>query len=178
VDFRLDYFDLRFRASPRFFGSRFQVKTHFFFFFGGGGLYTARARAHPPPPPRLGRAPGSDEPGGPRRRKQSRGPHRSRRQPTPLPGLRCGTRLARRASPHAFFGRMGLFSFKYSILNIESMRQLAWEAPAAPAPAHPRAPGGRLAMHRDVRMPPGCTPRLPWGSMVDTKFDSSNHGLC
>jgi hypothetical protein len=32
----------------------------------------ARARAHPPPPPRLGRAPGSNEPGGPRRRKQSR----------------------------------------------------------------------------------------------------------
>jgi hypothetical protein len=27
------------------------------------------------------------------------GPHRSRRHPTPLPGLRCGTRLARRASP-------------------------------------------------------------------------------
>jgi hypothetical protein len=64
------------------------------------GLYTARARAHPPPPPppRLGRAPGSNSPGGPRRRKQSRGPHRSRRQPTPLPGLRCGTRLARRAA--------------------------------------------------------------------------------
>jgi hypothetical protein len=30
---------------------------------------------------------------------KNRGPHRSRRQPTPLPGLRCGTRLARRASP-------------------------------------------------------------------------------
>jgi hypothetical protein len=73
------------------------VKSNCFcLFFGGGGLYTARARAvclHPPPPPRLGRAPGSHEPGGPRRRKQSRGPHRSRRQPTPLPGLRCGTRL-------------------------------------------------------------------------------------
>jgi hypothetical protein len=47
--------------------------------------------------PRLG-APGSNAPGGPRRRKQGRGPHRSRRQPTPLPGLRCGARLARRAS--------------------------------------------------------------------------------
>jgi hypothetical protein len=35
----------------------------------------------------------------PRPRAQSRGPHRSRRQPTPLPGLRCGTRLAHRASP-------------------------------------------------------------------------------
>jgi hypothetical protein len=74
------------------------------FFWCGGGLYTARARAHPPPPPRLGRAPGSNAPGGPRRRKQSRGPHRSRRQPrqrqpTPLPGLRCGARLARRAFP-------------------------------------------------------------------------------
>jgi hypothetical protein len=69
------------------------------FFRWGGGLCTARARAHPPPPPRLGRAPGSTAPGGPRRRKQGRGPHRSRRQPTPLPGLRCGTRLARRASP-------------------------------------------------------------------------------
>jgi hypothetical protein len=43
-------------------------------FFGGGGLYTARARAQPPPPPRLGRAPGSGEPGGPRRRKQNQGP--------------------------------------------------------------------------------------------------------
>jgi hypothetical protein len=66
-----------------------------------GDLYTARARAQPPPPPRWGRAPGSNEPGGPRprRRKQGRGPHRSRRQPTPLPGLRCGARLARRASP-------------------------------------------------------------------------------
>jgi hypothetical protein len=41
----------------------------------------------------LGRAPGSTEPGGPRRRKQSRGPHRSRRQPTLLSILfatRCG----------------------------------------------------------------------------------------
>ena len=37
-------------------------------FFGGGGLNTARARAHPPPPPRLGRAPGPNAPGGPRRR--------------------------------------------------------------------------------------------------------------
>jgi hypothetical protein len=46
-----------------------------------------------------GRAPGSNEPSGPRRRKQGCGPHRSRRQPTPLPGLPCGTRLARRASP-------------------------------------------------------------------------------
>jgi hypothetical protein len=33
------------------------------------------------------------------RRGQSRGPHRSRRQPAPLPGLRCGARSARRASP-------------------------------------------------------------------------------
>jgi hypothetical protein len=33
------------------------------------------------------------------RRGQSRGPHRSRRQPAPLPGLRCGARIARRASP-------------------------------------------------------------------------------
>jgi hypothetical protein len=40
--------------------------------------HTARARAQPPPPPRLGRAPGSNEPNGPRRRKQGRGPHRSR----------------------------------------------------------------------------------------------------
>jgi hypothetical protein len=37
------------------------------FFWGGGGLYTPRARANPPPPPRLGRAPGSNAPGGPRR---------------------------------------------------------------------------------------------------------------
>jgi hypothetical protein len=41
------------------------------------------------PPPLGGRAPGSNEPSGPRRREQGRGPHRSRRQPTPLPGLRC-----------------------------------------------------------------------------------------
>jgi hypothetical protein len=77
--------------------------VRFFFFFGGGGLYTARARAQPPPPPRLGRAPGSNEPGGPRcstrRRKQSRGPHRSRRQPTPL-----GMDLT------AWFGPQGVFS--------------------------------------------------------------------
>jgi hypothetical protein len=66
--------------------------------FCNGGLDT-EGRAHPPPVPRLGSAPGSNEPGGPRRRKQSRVPHRSRRQPTPLPGLRCETRLARRASP-------------------------------------------------------------------------------
>jgi hypothetical protein len=65
------------------------------FLVGGGGSYTARARAQPPPPLRLGMG----RAGGPRCRKQSRGPHRSRRQPTPLPGLRCGTRLARRASP-------------------------------------------------------------------------------
>jgi hypothetical protein len=32
-------------------------------------------------------------------RRQSRGPHQSRRQPTALPGLRCGARLAHRASP-------------------------------------------------------------------------------
>jgi hypothetical protein len=73
------------------------------FFLHSKGLYTARARAHPPPPPRSGRAPGSNAPGGPRRRKQGRGPHRSRRQPTPLPRLRCGTRLARRASPPRLF---------------------------------------------------------------------------
>jgi hypothetical protein len=50
----------------------------------------------------LGRAvtaPASLGPGGQRRPKHGRGPHRSRRQPTPLPGLRCGTRLVSRASP-------------------------------------------------------------------------------
>jgi hypothetical protein len=72
-------------------------------FFWVGSLYTARARAHPPPPPRLGRAPGSKAPGGPRRRKQSRGPHRSRRQPTPLPqaalwNSSCASRLSAAAS--------------------------------------------------------------------------------
>jgi hypothetical protein len=29
-----------------------------------------------------------------------------------------------------------------------------------------------------AQIPPGCMPRLQWGSVVDTKFDSSNHGLC
>jgi hypothetical protein len=102
----------------------------------GGGLYTARARAHPPPaPPRLGRAPGSNEPGdsfffggagaytqqgrahirrlhpdwAARPALMSRAAHAVESkavvrievavgQPTPLPGLRCGTRLARRAA--------------------------------------------------------------------------------
>jgi hypothetical protein len=68
-----------------------------------GGRYNARARAQPPPPPRWGRAPGSNGPSGPptpsREPKQGRGPHRSRRPPTSLPGLRCGTRLAHRVSP-------------------------------------------------------------------------------
>jgi hypothetical protein len=29
-----------------------------------------------------------------------------------------------------------------------------------------------------AQIPPGCTPQLQWGPVVDTKFDSSNHGLC
>jgi hypothetical protein len=29
-----------------------------------------------------------------------------------------------------------------------------------------------------AQIPPGCTPRLQWDLVVDTKFDSSNHGLC
>jgi hypothetical protein len=70
-------------------------------FFGVEGAYTQQGRAHI-------RCLHPDEAARPalvrraahaRRRKQSRGPHRSRRQPTPLPGLRCGARLARRASP-------------------------------------------------------------------------------
>jgi hypothetical protein len=67
-----------------------QYKRDFFFF--NEGLFTARASAKPPPPPLWGCAPGSNGPSGPLRRAQSRGPHRSRHQPTPLPGLRCGTR--------------------------------------------------------------------------------------
>jgi hypothetical protein len=67
---------------------------------GGGGLYTARARAQPrhlhpagaTHPALMGRAAHSVEAKAVVR-------HRSRRQLTPLPGLRCGTRLAHRASP-------------------------------------------------------------------------------
>jgi hypothetical protein len=50
---------------------------------------------------------------------------------------------------------------------------------AAPAQAQPRASGSRLAMYRHMHKHRraarlGCNGR---GSMVDTKFDSSNHGL-
>jgi hypothetical protein len=59
----------------------------------GGGLYTSRARTQPPPPPRFARASSSNEPSGPLRRgggqSQSHDPHRSRRQPMPVPGLRA-----------------------------------------------------------------------------------------
>jgi hypothetical protein len=100
--------------SPR------QSRAAMYFFLrveGGGGLwlirttctYTQQGRAHSRrrlhPAPRWGRnrAPGSSNgfngPSGPLRRAQGRGPHRSRRPSTPLPGLRCGTRLAHRASP-------------------------------------------------------------------------------
>jgi hypothetical protein len=59
----------------------------------------ARPRAQPPLQPLWGRAHGpANEPSGPLRRAQGRGPHRSHRQPTPLPGLRCGARLAHCAS--------------------------------------------------------------------------------
>jgi hypothetical protein len=71
--------------------------------FGGGGLYTQQERAlsrrlHPGEaarPALMGRAAHSVE------ANQSRGPpHRSRRPPTPLPGLRCGTRLAHHRYAH------------------------------------------------------------------------------
>jgi hypothetical protein len=70
----------------------------FFGWWGGGIIHSKGARTSAASAP-IGPRARLYEPGGPRRRKQSRGPHRSRRQPTPLPGLRCGTRLARRASP-------------------------------------------------------------------------------
>jgi hypothetical protein len=120
-------------------------------FFGGGGLYTARACAHPPPPPRLGRAPGSYEPGGPRRRKQGRGLHRSRRQPTPLPGLRCGARLARRASPpQAIFLR------------------ICFEKRKKTSPARPRICGGRPALYSACANTAG----------LHTEFYSLHIGIC
>jgi hypothetical protein len=69
-----------------------------FFFWRRGLMHRKGARTAAASVP-YGHAPGSEGPSGPRRRKQSRGPHRSRRQPTPLTALRCGARLARRPSP-------------------------------------------------------------------------------
>jgi hypothetical protein len=72
---------------------------------GGGGSQIHRAESQvcvygegagqaAGPPPRRAHPPGPIEPGGPTLRSRSRDPHRSRRQSMPVPGLRCGGRLA------------------------------------------------------------------------------------
>jgi hypothetical protein len=90
--------------------------------FGGGGvLYTARARAQPPPPPLWGCAPGSNEPSGPRCRNQSCGPHRSRRQPTPLPGWGALWRMELVLRVARLYRACGRYSIVF--LSFQTMQQ-------------------------------------------------------
>jgi hypothetical protein len=67
------------------------------------------------------------------------------------------------------------------LIYIEPERQLAWEAPlAAWAPARPRTSRSRPRGSRCTtyaQIPPGCTPRLQWGSMVAWSSTAATAGF-
>jgi hypothetical protein len=135
-------------------------------FFLSEGAYTQRGRAYIRRlrPDWAARPPLMSRPPGRRRRKQGRGPHRSRRQPTPLPGLRCGARLlhfgdiirgkSKSAScfcgrPHAGerlfraagpFGAADANPSPTKCMYRTTERQLVREAPAACPPSQPAPP--------------------------------------
>jgi hypothetical protein len=137
---------------------------------GGCGQRTARARERPPPPLGTARpALAANGPIGPLRQaqSQSRGPHRSRCQPMPLPGLRCGTRLAHRASRSAacFFTMAAHPPAPHSICLSVTLRAVVLQPPAF------------------QRLLPPCTlhlpmPIAPWALLPQLGQVSSSYLLC
>jgi hypothetical protein len=76
---------------------------------------------------------------------------------------------------------LSMFGSRSYMHDVETELAAAQDSPEAPAPARPRASGGRLAMPRSYALPwPRRRAARPGAVGPDDRleFDSSNRGLC